>query len=322
MSGSVSPRRSRADRVLSLPWKWKTPTEWDSLESIGLPSKGDNRLLNFDTQEHYYTKIIEEFLNFCADAGHGEELMRRFAWVDALPDIDSLPPPSPRPRRLKRFIRYLIPRDGSDPLYELDLADSSSSTTLQNVLSALRKLREGIVASKRADDFAIQAYLFAIRTCVLAKHPESYHPAILHLLRQMHPRHPMTTLEYREVVSYLVLDTACRRYQIAEAYALRHRYHLKDPNVDAVLDALAHDDYVKFFRLKQKVDGHVSRLLEYADKEVRMHALKCFGQTYLTVDLPYLETCTGSTWDRLVAEDGVGWELEGTKVIIRRVKAK
>jgi hypothetical protein len=197
-----------------------------------------------------------------------------------------------------------------------------TSKALSDVLSALRKLREGIVAAKRTDDFAIQAYLFCIRLCVLVKHPESYHPAILHLLRRIQPVHSMTTVELNEVTSYLVLDTACRRNNLGEAFELRHRYCLKDSKVDAVLDALTHDNYIEFRRLKQKVDGHRARLLEYAEEAMRRHLLKCFGRTYLNVDLCFLEYCADSSWAQLTAEDGVGWELDGTKVIIRKVKAR
>ncbi|KAI0459719.1 hypothetical protein F5B21DRAFT_511350 [Xylaria acuta] len=294
---------ARGGRAPSAPWSRLKPVELDPLESMGLPSKGDNRLLDFKTQERYYTKIVERYMTFCSDAGERDELLRRFASLNLSstnntarrPVPDSVKPPGPR---------------------------QDNSKTLTDVLSALRKLREGIVASKRTDDFAIQAYLFCIRLSVLVKHPESYHPAILHLLRRIQPLHSMTTVELNEVTSYLVLDTACRRNNLGEAFALRHQYRLKDSKVDAVLDALTHDNYVEFKRLKQRVDGHRAKLLEYAEEPMRGHLLKCFGRTYLSVDLAFLETCADSSWARLTAEDGVGWELDGSKVVIRKVKAR
>ncbi|KAJ8114784.1 hypothetical protein ONZ43_g4820 [Nemania bipapillata] len=275
--------------------------------SIGLPSKGDNRLLDFKTQERYYTKIVERYMSFCSDAGERDELLRRFASLDLSPA--TTPSSQSAPKNVKP------PPPSSTPA-------QGDSKALSDVLSALRKLREGIVASKRTDDFATQAYLFCIRLSVLVKHPESYHPAILHLLRRIQPVHSMTTVELSEVTSYLVLDTACRRNNLGEAYALRHRYRLKDSKVDAVLDALAHDNYVEFKRLKQRVDGHRAKLLEYAEDAMRRHLLKCFGRTYLSVDLSFLETSADSSWPRLTAEDGVGWELDGSKVVIRKVRAR
>ncbi|KAI8630508.1 hypothetical protein F5Y19DRAFT_48294 [Xylariaceae sp. FL1651] len=305
-------RGARGGRAPSAPWSRLKPVELDPLESMGLPSKGDNRLLDLKTQERYYTKIVERYMTFCSDAGERGELLRRFASLDL--------------SSTKENASSNSTKETSNPVISNCIAAPISipdnSKALSDVLSALRKLREGIVASKRTDDFAIQAYLFCIRLSVLVKHHESYHPAILHLLRRIQPVHSMTTVELSEVIAYLVLDAACRRNNLAEAYALRHRYRLKDTKIDAVLDALAHDNYVEFKRLKQRVDGHRAKLLEYAEEAMRRHLLKCFGRTYLSVDLSFLETCADSPWTRLTTENGVGWELDGSKVIIRKVKAR
>ncbi|KAI1434696.1 hypothetical protein GGR50DRAFT_389149 [Xylaria sp. CBS 124048] len=294
---------ARGGRAPSTPWSRLKPVELDPLEAMGLPSKGDNRLLDSKTQERYYTKIIERYMTFCSDAGERDELLRRFASLNISSTHDTS---TGRPSF--GDVKTQPPQPGN-------------SKALSDVLSALRKLREGIVGSKRTDDFAIQAYLFCIRLSVLVKHPDSYHPAILHLLRRIQPAHSMTTVELNEVVSYLVLDTACRRNNLREAFEIRHRYRLRDSKVDAVLDALAHDNYFEFNRLKHKVDGHRAKLLEHAEEGMRKHLLKCFGRTYLSVDLSFLEACADASWSRLTADDGVGWELQGSKVVIRKVKA-
>ncbi|KAI0967637.1 hypothetical protein F4678DRAFT_238594 [Xylaria arbuscula] len=305
MRGSGGARGRRGgSRAPSAPWSSRLrPVELDPLESIGLPSKGDTRLLDFKTQESYYTKIVDRYMTFCSEAGERDELLRRFASLNPPPFSGNGPARRPSQQNATP----------SSPKQD-------SSKVLSDVLFALRKLREGIVASKRTDDFAVQAYLFCIRFSILVKHPESYHPAILHLLRRIQPLHGLTTLELNEVASYLVLDTACRRNDLGEAFALRHRYRLKDTKVNDVLDALTHDNYVQLKRLKHKMDGYRVRLLEYADEPVRKHLLKCFSRTYLSVELSFLETCADSTWARLTKEDGVGWELDGSKVVIRKVR--
>ncbi|KAI5860004.1 hypothetical protein GGS23DRAFT_258334 [Durotheca rogersii] len=309
---------SRGSRTPSAPWSRLKPVDLDPLESIGLPSKGDNRLLDFKTQERYYTKIVERYMTFCSDAGERDELLRRFASLDI-----STTPDNGNGVFAARSAADALAPGAASPLSPVAPATiPNSSKGLSDVLSALRKLREGIVASKRADDFAVQAYLFCIRLSVLVKHPESYHPAILHLLRRIQPLHSMTSVEMGEVIGYLVLDTACRRNDLAEAFTMRHRYRLRDAKIDAVLDALAHDNYVEFNRLKKRVDGHKAKLLEFADGNMRKHLLKCFGRAYLGVDLAFLERCADSEWASLTAEDGVGWELDGSKVIIRRAKAR
>ncbi|RYP48223.1 hypothetical protein DL768_005830 [Monosporascus sp. mg162] len=341
---------ARGGRAPSAPWSRLKPVEMDPLEAMGLPSKGDNRLLDFKTQERYYTKIVERYMTFCSDAGERDELLRRFAALrltnnnkeNQLPSSASSTssPPSTfsalsTSSSSASSMKTMLGNASSTPMVTPSISSGSLSPAtipsdtkaLSDVLSALRKLREGIVASKRADTFAVQAYLFCIRLAVLVKHPESYHPALLHLLRRI--RGPnggnsdvMTTIELAEAAGYLVLDTACRRGDLAEAYALRRRYGLADARVDGVLRALTHDNWVALARLRRRVDGHRARLLEFAEERMRRHLLKCFARSYLSVDLGFLERSADRKWDALTAEDGVGWELEGDKVIIRKVRAR
>lgn len=313
----------RGGKAPSAPWSRLKPVELDPLDVFGLPSKGDDRLLDLKTQERYYTKIVERYMTFCSDAGERDELMRRFASLNLTlqnDEANKTAQTTPHLTSTRPQPHHATTAPAGVPVRSSQL--SSDTKGLSDVLAALRKLREGIVASKRADDFAVQAYLFCIRLAVLVRHPETYHPSILHLLRRIHPRHPMTSIETTEVVGYLILDTACRRGDLAEAYALRHRHRLRDPKVDGVLEALAHDNYVLLKRLRMSADGHKAKLLEYAEEGMRRHALKCFGRSYLSVDLAFLEKCADANWMDLISNEKVGWELEGSKVIIRKVKGR
>ncbi|KAF4978909.1 hypothetical protein FZEAL_4795 [Fusarium zealandicum] len=360
------------------PWGRLRPVEQDPLQSMGLPSKGDGRLLDFNTQKWYYNQIMSRFLSFCTDSGERDELVRRFNSLDIRavdptpPTAFARPPPwhyasssSTRPAAATSASSDSPePSSSSAPSGSSSQAPPSASVTttasssaagpsrgtpsgssagpyvgpsrdfvatirnpdntkpLQEVLMSLRKLREGIVATKRADDFAIQAYLFSIRLSILVKHPESYHPAILHLLRYIAVWQPMTELEIEEVAGYFMLDTACRRRDMAEAYFIRQDFKIKNKKLDLVLKALAHDNYVSWQRMKGKVDRHCLRLMEWADDEIRLQTLKCFSRSYLNVDLEFLEWATGRKWDELKEKDSVGWELDEGKVTIRRVRAK
>ncbi|KAL8338242.1 hypothetical protein RB601_006502 [Gaeumannomyces tritici] len=338
-------------------WGRLKPVELDPLEAMGLPSKGETRLLEFKTQNQYYTEIVKRYLAFCSDAGGRDSLLAQFAALSVGPSaapgtapgtaaagsgIYSLPQPT------KATIAAATADGGST-------GGGAKSKDLTVIMMALRKLREAIVASKRVDDFAVQTYLFCIRLAVLVKQPESYHPAIQHLLRHIntrsqqqqqqqqsaqqsaqqqqqqlspttpdHHRHqPLTTVELQEVAGYLVLDAACRRGDLAEAHASRLRYGLRDGRVDAVLAALAHDNYAAFWRLRGQVDGHKARLMEFAEPAMRRHALLCLGRSYLAVECPFLERCAGGrAWADLQRLDAVGWERDGQRVVIRRIKAK
>lgn len=259
-------------------------------------------------------------MSFCSDSGQRDELLRRFASLNLDSGTGQATAAAPSPTIAHgpggRSAMAAVPPP------PVTMAATSNTKALSDVMMALRKLREGIVASKRADDFSVQSYLFCIRLSVLVKHAESYHPAILHLLRNIHPMHSLTSLEFQEVVGYLVLDAACRRGDLAEAYSLRRRYGLRDGKVLAVLKALTHDNYVAFGKIKDAVDGHKVSLMELAEPELRVHTLKCFGRGYLSVDKTFLERSTSSGWESLTSKDGVGWQLDGDKVIIRKIKAR
>ncbi|KAK0719458.1 hypothetical protein B0H67DRAFT_573169 [Lasiosphaeris hirsuta] len=286
------------------------PVEIDPLAEYGLPSKGEKRLLVAKTQESYYAKIAERYLAFCTDAGDRDELQKQFSRLalsedDPVPTSSTSAPPA-------------LPV-GPTPAAA---ASEKNQIELSQILSALRKLREGIVASKRRDAFASQVYLFAIRLGVLVSSYETYHPALLYLLRVIHPAHNLTSVERHEAVAYLVLDAACRRGNLADAYTLRNEHRLRDAKVDAVLRALVRDDWVLWRKTKRSVDGHRAKLMEFAEPQLRAHVLKAFGRSYLSVGLDFLETQTFSSWKELASQHGVGWELNNGRVVIRKIQGR
>lgn len=243
-------------------------------------------------------------MDFCTDAGRGDELSRRLARVEISPE-----------------------RDGDTPETTCSAANVPIDANLgqkiiPTLMMAMRKLREGIVASNRVDDFSIQAYIFCIRLSILVKHMESYHPAILHLLKKMHPVQTLTNTELQEFVGYLVLDLACRQNDLAQAFSVRHHYGLHDTKVDTVLQSLVHDNFFLFWRVKRSVDGHKSKLMEFAEYEMRKQTLKCLGRAYLSIDQPSLEQYTHAPWVSLTKDYGVGWQLESNKVVIRKPKGR
>ncbi|KUJ07510.1 uncharacterized protein LY89DRAFT_601174 [Mollisia scopiformis] len=300
---------SRGGRAPSAPWGRLKQVSIDPLESIGLPSKGDDRLLNHRVQEQYYTKIVERFMAFCSDAGRGDELLRRLAQLEISPENG------------KSHTRSSI---ATDTRVESMMAgfETSNEKDISSLMMGMRKLREGIVASKRVDDFSMQAYIFCIRLSIQVKHMESYHPAILHLLKHMHTVQPLTNVELQEFVGYLVLDLACRQNDLAQAYFVRHTYGLHDSKVDAILHALSHDNYFLFWRVKHSVDGLKAKVMEFAEDAIKRQALKCLGRSYLVIDQKSLEEYTNTTWQVLVRDFGVGWQLDGSKVIIRKPKGR
>ncbi|KAK4121707.1 hypothetical protein N657DRAFT_577214 [Parathielavia appendiculata] len=347
----------KGGRAPSGPLSRLRPIEQDPLGEYGLPSKGEKRLLSPKVQEAYYARIVERYLAFCTEAGDSDSLQKQFARL-ALTATTTTTTTS-----------VSLPPHTSSASLSQSIATLPSTEKLSQVLSALRKLREALVASHRHDHFATQAYLFSIRLGILASSYETYYPSLLHLLRRHHQQrdHPtgttttnpaplptdkntnssssLTSVELTEITTYHILDTACRRGDLAEAYSLYNQQHhhrrrlhhhsttiassstCSSPSSDtlklkSILDALTSDNWVAWRRLKKQVDLYRVKLMEFAEHQVREHTLRAFGRAYLSVPVGVLEEQTGCGWAELKGRFGVGWELEeaGGKVVIRKVR--
>lgn len=288
-------------------------------------------------------------MKFCSAAGHGEELDKRFASltvsegdsVASQQRISTAMPPSIRAtaRTGLSSSKYaaISDLDGGDRLIQspatqalkVDATAEDTSTELQRILSALRKLRESITATHRHDSFSQRCYIFMIRACILTKSWESYHPALLYLLGNIHKHTPLGQSELREFVTYRILDEACRIGDLAEAHRQSlawNRYahvQLVDAKVVSLLKSLVYDNWHQFWRIRRAVDGYQRSLMSWAEEPMRLHALKCVGRAYFTVDKMFIEQCTGSDWTSLL-EMGVAWELQhdGKSVTVRKPKSR
>ena len=246
-------------------------------------------------------------MKFCASTGGGEELERAFAELS---------------------IKERVPSYSADSSNETrqPLPHRTSSTErpndMPNILLAMRKLREGILGSRRRDQFAQRAYMFIIHATILTKHWESYQPALLYLLYEIHPRTPLSIPELQEFVGYRILDLACRQYELVDAFAVKLDFGHRDRKVATVLRSLVHDDWVRFWRTRRAVDGYQRAIMEFATERMRLHALKCVGRSYMVADKAFVERTGDSSWENLV-KGGVGWELQETgNVLIRKPKSK
>ncbi|OQO10552.1 hypothetical protein B0A48_03850 [Cryoendolithus antarcticus] len=251
-------------------------------------------------------------MRFCASSGTGEDLEAAFTNLSINPAVpskrnDNDPADSTRP-----------------PLSHRPSAQSAHpSSDLPNILLAMRKMREGIVASHRTDAFAQRVYIFIIQAAILTRQWEAYQAPLLHLLNHIHPRTPLSPTELRDFVDYRILDLACRQNDLSGAYAVKLEFGQRSRRVDAVLKALVSDDWVRFWRIKRVVDGYQRALMEFAEERMRMHVLKCIGRSYLSVEKGFMERAASAKWEILVKECGVGWQLlESGMVVVRRPKVK
>ncbi|KAM0721185.1 hypothetical protein Q7P37_003472 [Cladosporium fusiforme] len=304
--------RPQARRGPSGAWNRLKPVTIDPLDAYGLPSKGDKRLYDHKTQEAYYTKIIERYMKFCAASSGGEDLENAFSSL-SIASSSASTAPKPNLPLSEPATRPQVPRQPSS---------TDRPNDLPNILMAMRRLREGILGSRRRDAFAQRAYMFIAQASILTRQWESYQPALLHLVHDIHAQTPLSPLELRDFVGYMILDLACRQNELVQAYALKLKFAHQDRRVAAVLKALVHDDWPRFWRVRRAVDGYQRTLMGFAEERMKMHALKALGRSYLSADKAFVERSADAKWEELI-QSGVGWQLQdnGT-VVIRKPKPK
>jgi len=165
---------------------------------------------------------------------------------------------------------------------------------------------------------------------ILALHPPSYHPSLLHLLFVLHsPANPLPRSELVEMTTYLILDMATRQNDLCNAYALRYNSRVKfgydNVNTDKLLRSIVMGDWISFWRVRRKVDGYVRSILFWHLEPQRKLSLKAIGRSYLATDIKWiLESATGGEmgWEELVKTEDVGWFRAGEKAVIRKPKAR
>lgn len=298
--------RPSSRRGASGAWNRLKPVRDDTLESYGLPSKGETRLNDFKTQEIYYNRIVERYMKFCASSPNSNDLDAQFASL-SLQSTSLKPPSTPTAETTSLPAPHVLP---------------SSTNELPAILNALRKLREAITATARRDHFAQRAYIFNVHAAILCRDWQSYAPALTTLLNTIHPQTPISLTEIHEYVGYVILDQACRQGDIAGAHETRLKWNFTDRRIQLVLKALVADNWVTFWKMRRAVDGYQRRIMEFAEQGVRVHALKCLGRGYMSADRRYIEHVADRAWADLV-QDGVGWELTETdRVVIKKPKMK
>lgn len=276
------------------------------------------RLLTYQAQHEYYDKIVTRYMKFCAD--HSKDLDAAFASLPTSASNDATSnPPAALPSSTRSPANKGVPPPSSE---------------LSTLLLSLRKLREATLAtaSRTPIEFIQRVHIFSIRLSIRAQHPPSYFPSLRYSLDKLHSRsHPLPDSELKDIVSYLILDYACRQDDMVSAFELRARarkdYGFSDKKVDQALGALMHDNWIVFWRVRKTVDSYTQAVMDWAVDRVRRHALKAVGSAYLNAHVSWIVGgCTGHdeswTWEKLVDVEKLGWEKEGEKIVIRRPKTR
>lgn len=330
----MSKQQPTLNRKSSAPWDRLRPVKQDPLEGMGYVSKGDNRLLNLKTQENYYHKITARYMQFCTQ--HSKNLIEAFT---ALSLHDSTPQSGAQVNTVSsgNHERLSVPADSAKQLSSSRWATlqpaADPADELSTILTALRKLREGILAtsaSAPSPTFSQRVHVFNIRLAILALHPESYHASLRYLLTTLHSQeYPLPATELREMMSYLILDTALRLGDLNEAYRIRlmarKDLDFYDKRVDLILKAVVMNNWPVFWRVRTRVDGYIRAIMHWGLDSLRKSVLKAIGKSYMKCSIDWiLQSTTGGEmdWTELVEKEEVGWLKEGDLAVIRKPKSK
>ncbi|KAJ6166671.1 hypothetical protein N7470_002118 [Penicillium chermesinum] len=287
----------------------------DPLDRAGFVTKGDRMLLDHEEQEKYYNIIVERWLRFCSN--HSKDLD---AALTSLPtsssnDATSNPPSCARDERSRK---------GKHPTFGgiVQAASFPPEAARRNARSLESYPRGFCTARPRVFDSSVHT-----------RPPPSFvFPFLEHTLERLHSKaHPLPAAEVKELVTYLILDYACRQEAMASAFELRararreHGFHSQV--VDRLLESLIQDNWVVFWQVHKSVDSYQRAVMNWAVDRMRRHALKAVGSAYLNVHVSWVVGgCTGGdgswTWEKLVDTENLGWEREGDKIVIRRPKTR
>ena len=303
--------------------KWSRLKEirQDPLESVGLPSKGDTKLLDHRVQEEYYEHIVAAHQRYQHrfPGGISDSISGLTKAVESV----SLRDPIHRPAGEQRK-----DIDGSESASNGPRAKAPSTQTL---LFSMRKLREAFIATHRTDHFAGEAYLFMIRFAISVKEPESYHPSILSFLRvSSYSEDAEAGAKARqEVIRYWILDLACRQVDLPTAVHAAWRYgfliRFTSANgglIGSILRCLVRDDYWNYWPFFDQLDEYQRAIVSFADERMRKTAMACLGMAYLKVDREFVRRGTGLEWRMLKEVEKVGWQEEGNMLIIKKSRVR
>ena len=268
------------------------------------------RLLDSKTQEELYETILDRCLQLHGSKGDPSSLSNTLQALTLHPDKETA-----EPRRASSTAKE---QSALDNIYQNDRKESSDLTS---IVQAMRKLREAIVASGRTDQFVQGVYVFIIRATILLRHMESYHPALLHLLHRLHCK-TLPDPILHEMLGYHILDLACRMQNMSSTYSFRLEYGFHDSRIDRMLKAIAHGNWVAFWRSQDAMTVYEQRLLEHASDDMRLHVIQCLSKTYLTIPRKYVEYATQKPWTVLTRKYSTNWTLEGANIIIKPVIRK
>jgi hypothetical protein len=192
--------------------------------TYGFISRGEDARLQTSEQARYefFNDIVNSFVKYCQD----HSSLKFSGQVKSLIDNQKQQTASPPTERKAQ-----------------NTSSSTTKSTIDTILSNLRKLREALL-SVPCTDFTVKVYLFSIRIGASIGHYQTYIPSITYLIRQN-----ISNDDRNEIATLLILHTS--HFNNDNSLALRqwHRYLCHDAQMKQLVSAWIAKDYYTWVKM-------------------------------------------------------------------------
>lgn len=185
-------------------------------------------------------------------------------------------------------------------------------------MSALRKLREGIVASRREDLFAIDVFERTVRCAILVNHKDAYMPTMRYLIRTLYPNaQGRICLKSRDILHSLYLihlfmigdhtEYMVERSKLGERKGLAHE----------IVRAYIQGNWTRWHHLLKDAAFLEAKLMQQTFSIMADHVLSTISASYMAVDIAWLTKASSDHW-RAKVKDNPLWSLDEATLIFKR----
>lgn len=269
----------------------------------GFVSRGEDDRLQRSERERklFFEKIFNDFMNYCIQ-------------------LDSC---------LKEKVRELANSNdevgqigGEIDRLKISEDRKAQTTSLDSILTSLRKLREALLFAK-PDEFSKRVFLFSIRISASIGQYHTYIPSINYLLEDAVTL--LTQMEISEVATLLALHLAHFNNHNLRAIEVYYKYNIDNVSLLKCLKAWAVGDFHNWTKVyNTECDGCKSAIMRMGLTRILNSMVKAMTAAYFSLDKLYLEDCVlpnGVDVSILVEKYNCPWKVSD-KVVILRERAK
>lgn len=269
----------------------------------GFVSRGeDDRLQKSDSErKKFFDSIVNEFMKYCNELDDLKEAIRALIEQDKDTEVVLL----------------------SGSIEKLNISDvreslEPSSTTIESILSSLRKLREALLHIPPTE-FTKIVFLFSIRISASIGHYQTYIPSITYLLEKA--KFLLSAIEVCELATLLSLHLVHCNNHCASAIETYYKYEVNDINLLKTITSWSKMDFFTWIIIYNKeTNGCKTSIMRMGLTKMIKHLIDCLTSAYFNLDKKYLEEFilpNGIDFGVLVEKYNCTWKQVDGMIILR-----